>query len=89
MGLKWREYLSVSRATLLIVFCFIKSFGHPKHSEAFTSFFGNKLVGLPELWLNVVYNVIKQVPHLVENPGLMDAFKDHMLYRMKNKNTNM
>jgi hypothetical protein len=76
------------------IHCALTFGNHHTHNKATNYslanlFFGNKLVGLPELWLHVVYTITKQIPHLVENNGLMDAFKDHMLHRMKTKNTNM
>lgn len=67
---------------------------HPTHTKA-TNYtlakllFGGKLVGIPELWLSVIYFVMKSIPYLAENNGLMDAVKNHMMYRMKSKSTNM
>ncbi len=53
-------------------------------------FFGQKLVGLPELWLAVVYFIVQDyVPYLAEQPAFMAAFKDHLVHRMRTRHTNL
>jgi len=52
-------------------------------------FFGDKLVGLPELWLAVVYFVVESTTYLVETEGFTDIFRACMLRRMKRQQTNM
>jgi hypothetical protein len=52
-------------------------------------FFGQKLVGNAELWLAVLYFVVKQIPYLSSEGPFMDAFKTHMMERMRTINTNI
>lgn len=51
--------------------------------------FGKKLVGQPELWLAVLYFVIKQINYLNSDTNFIGSFISHMIYRMENKNTNI
>ena len=73
----------------------VLTFGtHETHIKA-TNFalanllFGNKLVGLPEMWISVLYFVIQKVPYLSENVPFMKTFENHMIHRMKGMPTNM
>lgn len=49
-------------------------------------FFGKKLIGVPELWLSVVYFALKQVEYLAD---FLPAFTQTMIERMKCKRTNI
>lgn len=47
-------------------------------------FGNNKLVGLPELWLSVVYFVIRdKVAYLSGDADFMAAFREHLVQRME------
>lgn len=52
-------------------------------------FFGNKLVGIPEMWLYVLYHTISQIPYLSSEMNFMESFKTNMLHRMKTHTTNI
>lgn len=52
-------------------------------------FFGNKLVGLSELWLAVVYFVVKEIPYLSQETGFIRAFEGHLTHRMRTARTNL
>lgn len=52
-------------------------------------FFGNKLVGLSELWLAVVYFVVKEIPYLAGETGFIKAFEMHLTHRMRTAKTNL
>jgi hypothetical protein len=50
--------------------------------------FGQKLVGQPELWVGVLYIILKKIPRLADNKeGFLSAYKDHMIRRMKSTKT--
>lgn len=46
-------------------------------------FFGNKLVGNPDLWLAVVYFVTLQVNHLASNDDFMKEFREYLTWRFE------
>lgn len=53
-------------------------------------FFGNKLVGIPELYLFVIYKIIKDyIPYLSENIEFMNLFKNNIIYRLIHNKTNI
>lgn len=52
-------------------------------------FFGNKLVGLPELWLAVVYFVAESTTYLSEASEFMNVFRGCMLRVMRRRHTNI
>lgn len=55
-------------------------------------FFGQKLVGQPELWLSVLYFVTNQITYLKENEltsNLLDGFKQNLISRMRTHTTNI
>lgn len=52
-------------------------------------FFGNKLVGLPEMWLYVLYHTINTIPYLSSEMNFMESFKTNMLHRMRTHTTNI
>lgn len=76
------------------VSCAISLGNHHTHHKATdfslaNVFFGQKLVGLPELWLYVLYKISSEVTYLNDNKPFMDSFKTCLLNRMKNKMTNI
>lgn len=50
-------------------------------------FFGRKLVGLPELWLAVIYFVCKNIEYL--QGSFLSSFEEYMKNRMKTQHTNI
>lgn len=52
-------------------------------------FFGKKLVGQSELWLSVLYFIIKQITYLSEDIQFMKVLESNLIYRMKSCNTNI
>lgn len=71
------------------------SFGiHESHVRATNHamadiFFGKKLVGLSELWLTVLFNVIGEMSYIRDNLQFMEQFKEHLLHRIQNNVTNI
>jgi hypothetical protein len=52
--------------------------------------FGRKLVGQPELWLGVLYLLMRdEIPYLHNTESFMKAFKEHMTHRMRTETTFM
>lgn len=79
--------------------CFLSTLNRHSHKEATNYslanlFFGTKLVGIPELWLAVVYLAAKQKKHLtwedsstfntLKRTAFIETFKDSLISRMKN-----
>lgn len=67
---------------------------HETHSAATNAamadiFFGKKLVGEPEIWLAVLYFIIKRVPYLSEDPDFMKILETNLIHRMKLCPTNI
>lgn len=53
--------------------------------------FGNKLVGIPELWLAVIYLICNNITYLneEEKPGFMSSFKNYLINRCQNQTTRL
>src|SRR5579872_5197022 len=73
----------------------VLAFGNdPSHRRATNHaladiFFGNKLVCYSEMWLILLYSVIKQIPYLTDNVSFISNFENHLLYRIRNSITNI
>lgn len=52
-------------------------------------FFGKKLIGVPDLWLAVVYFAIKRSTYLKENTAFFESLTKSMMIRMQMHRTNM
>jgi len=52
-------------------------------------FFGKKLVGLPEMWLSVVYFTMQKMQYLSDDTNFMKTFQTYLMNRMKKYNTNI
>lgn len=52
-------------------------------------FFGRKLVGVPELWLSVVYFIVLNMDYLSENKDFITIYEDSMKQRMMSNYTNI
>lgn len=67
------------------------TFGHDENNDKANNFTlskiffsGNKLVGVPELWLCVLFfTLVERVPYLAENIPLVEAFRSYISYRLK------
>ncbi|KAI3633462.1 hypothetical protein MIR68_008409 [Amoeboaphelidium protococcarum] len=72
--------------------CVLPTGDHPSHLSATVYclanlFLGSKLVGLPVLYLYVVYRVLGQVRYIAENKEFMDAMRSCVMDRMLKANT--
>jgi hypothetical protein len=52
-------------------------------------FFGNQLVGAPEMWLFVIWHLVREVPYLANNAPFLADFDRYMCSRMKRHMTNI
>lgn len=70
-------------------------FGHDKtHLNSFNFtlaniFFGKKLVGLPILWVYVLYKVTQEVEHIKDNESFFNEFKIYFIERLKKSYSNI
>lgn len=71
------------------------SFGqHESHKKATDYaladiFFGRKLVGVPELWLSVVYFIVMNMEYLKDNTEFITIYEESMKQRMMTNFTNI
>lgn len=52
-------------------------------------FFGDKLVGQPEVWLCVLYQIITRVQRIAHNIEFMSMFTKYLVRRLKSGTTNI
>lgn len=65
---------------------------HSSHLKAFNYtlsniFFGRKLVGLPILWVYVLYKVLKEVEHIKDNETFFNEYEKYFIERLKYSKT--
>lgn len=81
----------ITRGTISSVLSFGEDISHKKATNYAMAdiFFGKKLVGCPEMWLILLYNVISQMPYLVNDTLFMENFEKNMIIRLKDSVTNI
>ena len=52
-------------------------------------FFGNKLIGMSNLWLVVIYFIIKKISYLNQNESFMNTFKEYIIQKCKKTMSNI
>ncbi len=84
----------ISPFTRKNITCLLSTINEKSHIKA-TNYalanllFGKKLVGLPEIWLAVIYFVLHRVEYLSNNKEFFETFTTDMLDRMRNRRTNI
>jgi hypothetical protein len=52
-------------------------------------FFGQKLIGQPEIWLSILYLALENISYINDNTPLMDEIKSYLIVRLKTGRTNI
>lgn len=51
--------------------------------------FGNKLVGNPDMWIIVIYNILKRITYITDNTSMMSMIETYIIDRIKKSRTNI